>query len=104
MDWEQDFPYIVAPVNRVLGTEIRAVPYDFKENRGGFHWWSFLAAYREIGGDCTFAQVVSLRDKLARGKTLDKADREWLRRNRALVDFRRKYTKAEDALLKGWIG
>ena len=102
MDWEQDFNYIVAPINRVLGTEVRAVPYDFKANKGGFHWWSFLAAYMEIGGDCTFAQVVSIRDKLARGKSLDKTDREWMQRNRPLVEFKRKYTKAEDELVKRW--
>ena len=35
VDWEQDFPYIVAPVNRVCGQEIRAVPY--------MHWWTFGA-------------------------------------------------------------
>lgn len=57
VDWEQDFQLICAPVNRVLGKEVRALEY--------LHWWSFLSAYHEIGGDCTFAQVVSIRDKLA---------------------------------------
>ena len=27
MDWEQDFKYIVAPINRVTGTEIRSIEY-----------------------------------------------------------------------------
>lgn len=103
VDWKQDFKLIVSPVNRVLGREIRSVPYDYEENTGGFHWWSFIAAYYEIGGDCTFAQVVSIRDKLARKKTLDKSDREWYRKNKKLVDFKKKYTKADDDLLKRWI-
>lgn len=94
VDWEQDFALIAAPVNRVLGKEIRALEY--------LHWWSFLSAYQEIGGDCTFAQVVNIRDKLARNKKLDKADREWYRKNRKLVDFKRKYTQAEEDLLKMW--
>ena len=49
MDWQQDFPLIVAPVNRVLGQEVRSVEY--------LHWWTWVSAYQEIG-DCTFAQVV----------------------------------------------
>ena len=93
LDWEQDFQYIVAPINRVTGQEIRAVEY--------MHWWTFLAAYYEIG-ECTFAQIVHIRDKLARGQPLDKTDREWYRRNRELVDFKRKYTGAEDELAKSW--
>ena len=94
VSWEQDFPLIVAPINRVLGKEIRSMEY--------LHWWSWLSAYMEIGGDCTFAQVVSIRDKQARHKTLDKVEKEWLKRNRHLVDFKRKYTQAEDELLKQW--
>ena len=65
--------------------------------------WTFLAAYNEIG-DCTLAQVVRIRDHLARGKQLDKSDREWYRKNRHLVDFKRKYTSADDALMKEWGG
>lgn len=94
MDWEQDFQYIVSPVNRVIGQEIRSTEY--------LHWWSFLSAYMEIG-ECTFAQIVSIRDKQQRGKKLEKHEREWLQRNRHLVDFKRKYTEAEDDMLKGWI-
>jgi len=44
-DWEQDFPLIVNPVNRVLGYEVRDCEYC--------HWWTFLSAYYEIG-DCLF--------------------------------------------------
>lgn len=94
VDWEQDFPYIVAPINRVTGQEVRAVEY--------MHWWTFLAAYYEIG-DCTFAQIVRIRDQLARGRALDQADREWYRRNRHLVDFKRKYTEREEAVLDIWL-
>lgn len=95
VSWEQDFQYIVAPVNRVIGQEIRAMDY--------LHWWSFLSAYMEIGGDCTFAQIVSIRDKQARHKKLEKHEQEWLRRNRQLVEFKRKYTEADENLFKEWI-
>lgn len=94
VDWEQDFQYLCAPINRVCGKEIRAAEY--------MHWWTFISAYYEIGGDCTFAQIVRIRDKLARRKSLDKIEREFLRNNRKLVNFKQKYTAAEQEFLKEW--
>ena len=95
MDWKQDFQFIVAPINRVLGAEIRAVEY--------LHWWTFIGAYYEIG-DCTFAQIVRIRDLKAKGKLKDKADKEWYRDNRELVDLKTTYSQAENDLLKMWGG
>lgn len=93
MDWEQDFQYIVAPVNRVMGTEIRAMEY--------LHWWTFISAYYEIG-DCLFAQIVRIRERKAKGKALDKSDQEFYRRNREIIDLKTTYTEREDAILKQW--
>ena len=93
VDWEQDFRYIVAPINRVTGAEIRALKY--------MHWWTFIAAYYEIG-ECLFAQIVRIRDRLAKGKLLDKNDREWYRNNRELVDFKHKYSEADADVFKRW--
>lgn len=101
-DWKQDFEYIIAPVNRVLGYESRAVDYDIDSNTGGVHWWTFMAAYMEIGGDCLFSQIVSIRDKQARGKKLDKYERDWLRRNSDLVKIRTVYSSKENDLLDEW--
>jgi len=50
------------------------------------------------------ADVERVRDALARGKKLDKTDREWYRRNRELVDLRQRYTGEEEQLLKEWGG
>lgn len=102
IDWEQDFEYIVSPVNRVLGYEVRAVPYDAEKNTGGVHWWTFLSAYMEIGSECLFSQIVSMRDKLARHKKLEKYEREWLNHNRHLVDLPQKYTAEDEELIKQW--
>lgn len=103
MDWQQDFRYIIAPVNRVLGYECREINYDYDANTGGLHWWTFMAAYMEIGGDCMFSQIVSIRDKLARGKKLEKYEREWLSRNRRIVDFKQKFSQAESDLASSWM-
>lgn len=102
MDWEQDFTLIVAPVNRVLGYEVRDVPYDFEANEGGLHWWTFLSAYYEIG-DCTFAQVVGIRKKKQKGKKLDKADEAFYQENRDMIDMRKHATAAEEKELEQWI-
>lgn len=101
--WEQDFPYIVAPVNRVLGEEIRGVGYDIEANTGGLHWWTFLSAYYEIG-DCLFAQIVRIREKKAKGKKLDKSEQEFYKKNRDIIDIKRHYTEAEDDIIKAWTG
>lgn len=93
MDWKQDFSLIVAPINRVTGKEIRSLDY--------MHWWTFLAAYYEIG-DCLFAQVVRIRELKSRGKTLDKADREFYNKNRDIIDLRTTYTGAEKETLGAW--
>ena len=95
MDWEQDFQYIAAPINRVVGQEIRAMPY--------LHWWTFISAYYEIG-DCFFAQIVRIRSLRAKGKRLDKTDQEWYRDNRELVDLKTSFTEAEDAVVNAWLG
>ena len=93
MDWEQDFKYIVAPVNRVAGQDIRSVEY--------LHWWSFIAAYYEIG-ECLFAQIVSIRSKKAKGKQLDKSEQEWYRNNRHLVDMKQKLSESEKEIFNAW--
>ena len=95
VDWQQDFPYIVAPVNRILGEDVRGTER--------LHWWTFLSAFYEIG-DCTFAQIVRIRDMKARGKPLNKEDRQWSSRNRDIVDIRTTYTESENELIKLWGG
>lgn len=94
MDWEQDFQYIVAPINRVIGKEIRSLEY--------LHWWTFISAYYEIG-DCLFAQIVRVRSLKAKGKRLDKQDQEFYKENKRLVDIKSKYSETEEKLLQQWI-
>jgi hypothetical protein len=94
MDWEQDFFYIAGPVSRVVGQDVRGLDY--------LHWWSFMAAYQEIG-DCTFAQIVRVRNLKAKGKRLDKTDQEFYRENRNIINLKPKYTEADDDLISQWV-
>lgn len=94
VSWTQDFTMIASPVSKIIGQDIRGMTY--------LHWWSFLSAYMSIG-DCLFAQVVSIRDKKARGKTLDKTDKEFYRRNKEIIDIKKPLTDEEAELLKEWV-
>lgn len=92
--WSQDFNYIAAPISKIIGQDIRGMDY--------LHWWTFLSAYMGIG-DCLFAEIVRIRDKNARGKTLDKQDRDFYRRNREIVDIQKPLTGAEQEILNEWM-
>ena len=93
MDWSQDILYVIPPINRVLGKEIRSLEY--------LHWWTFLAAYYEIG-ECLFSQIVSIRSKKIKGMPLEKWEKQWYREHREMVDFKTKYSEAEKDLLAEW--
>ena len=102
VDWEHDLPLMIAPVNHILGTEIRALPFDPQSGAGGLHWHSFLSAYLEIGPDTLFARVLTLREKCRSGQKLTKEERAWLRRNRQLIDPPKKLSEAEQKVLEAW--
>lgn len=93
VDWEKDFPYIVSPVNHVLGCECRTEKY--------IHWWTFLSAYMEMK-ECVMTEIINIRSKILRGKKLEKHEREWLRQNRDLVTLPTKYTAEDEEMLKKW--
>lgn len=86
MDWEQDAPIIVPAINKVLNTEIRAQKY--------IHWWTFLGAYMEIR-ESLFSNVVSIRQKKAKGQPLEKWENEFYKENKTLIDLKEKYTEEE---------
>ena len=46
--------------------------------------------------------MVRIRDKKAHGKSLDKQDREFYRRNRDVIDLKTTYTEAEKDVLAAW--
>lgn len=86
ISWEQDAQDIVADVNKVAGQEIRALPY--------LHWWTFLGWFRGIG-EGNLSTLVSVRDKVRRGKKLEGWEQEYYRRNKNRVVLRKKYSAEE---------
>ena len=94
ISWSQDFDRLVAPINHMLNTECRSLPY--------LHWRTFLAAYLEIPPESVFARVLRIREKLRTGKKLEKYERSWYNRNRDLVHLKPKFSKKEEELIEAW--
>lgn len=94
-DWEQDEQIIFSAINKVANKEVREVEY--------MHFWTFIALFNEIG-EGSFSTIVSIRQKKSRGKKLEDWEREFYKKNKDLVDLKKKYTEEEqaeiDALLK----
>lgn len=86
LDWDQDAPLIIADVNRVAGQEIRQLPF--------VHWWTFLSWFHAIGQG-QLSTVVSIRDKLLRGKKLESWEQDFYRENRDRVDLKKRYSPQE---------
>lgn len=86
LDWQQDADLIVADINRVSGQEVRALPF--------VHWWTFMAWFHAIG-EGQLSTVVAIRDKLRRGKKLEKWEKDFYRENKSRVDLKKRYSKQE---------
>ena len=86
MDWEQDEQMIFSAVNKVANKELRAEEY--------VHWWTFLGYFREVG-EGLFSTVVNIRSKKARGKKLDKFEKEFAEKNSDIVKLKPKYNEKD---------
>ena len=86
IDWEQDKNIIVADINKVAGYEVRAVPY--------IHWWTFIGYFRGIG-EGQLSTIVGIRNKLKRGKKLEKWERDYYTEHKKVVELQPKYTADE---------
>ena len=72
VDWNQDAPLIASAINNVANMEVRALPY--------LHWWTFMGYYQAIG-DSAFTTIVSIRNKIKTGKSLEKYEKEFKKNN-----------------------
>lgn len=98
LDWEQDAQVIVADVNKVAGMEVRALPF--------LHWWTFLSWFNAIG-EGQLSTLISIREKLRKGKKLEKWEQEYYRKNKERVDMKKQYSAeelAEQERLKKLLG
>lgn len=72
INWNEDSQIICAAVNNVAKQEVRILDY--------LHWWTFLGYYMSVG-QSVLSTVVSIRDKVYRGKKLDKWEQDFKKEN-----------------------
>lgn len=94
LDWAKDYNYVVSAVNRRVKTveDVRELPY--------LHWWTFLGYFAERG-QCQISYIIEIRDKIARGKPLDAADREFYKANKTDIDLDNERDTELEAVLWG---
>lgn len=72
IDWERDSQLVSSAVNKVAGKEIRLENY--------VHWWTFMGYYLAVG-ESPLSMVVNIRNKIIKGKKLEKYETEFRRSN-----------------------
>lgn len=94
-DWDKDFNIIIAPINKILGFDVRGVEY--------LHWWTFMSAFMEIG-ECTFSTYVTIRKKLSRGTKLEKYEDKIYKEHFSEINLPKKYDRTTQALIDEILG
>lgn len=94
VSWEKDEQLIFPAINKVAGMEVRAVPY--------MHWWTFLGYFQSIDREDIWGFILTIRQKRAKGKKLEKYEKDFLNANRDIceVEFREEKATTEDSLAK----
>ena len=83
-NWKTDAQLISGSVNAVAGKELRAEPY--------VHWWTFMGYYSAIG-ESPLATILGIREKIVKGKPLEKYEKEYRMNNPGY--FNRDYRSTE---------
>ncbi len=86
IDWAHDESFIFPAINKVAGTEVRALPY--------LHWWTFLGFFGEIK-EGLFALVMHIRTKKAKRKPLEKWEKEFYAEYKELIEIPIKLSNEE---------
>lgn len=81
VDWEKDEQLIFPAINRVAGQEVRALPF--------VHWWTFLGWFQSIDHDNVWTMVLTIRQKKATGKKLEKYEKEFYNANKDMCVIER---------------
>lgn len=88
IDWEQDEQLISSAVNSVAHTEVRSEPY--------IHWWTFMGYYISVG-ESVLSSVVSIRNKIMRGKKLEDYEKEFKHDNPHYFKWNHKTLEEQEA-------
>ena len=81
IDWDKDEQLMFAAVNKVAGREIRAESH--------MHWWTFIGYFQNIDRESLWGYILTIRQKKAKGKKLDKTENEFYLANKSMIDVGR---------------
>lgn len=91
VNWTHDEQMIFPAINKVAGTEVRAMNF--------LHWWTFMGWFQCIDREDLWGSVLSIRQKRSKGKKLEKWEQEFYNANTELCRVDGKPPKtAEESL------
>lgn len=93
VDWKTDESLIASGINNVIKQEVRTIPY--------LHWWTFIGYYMAVG-ESALSYVVGIREKIATGKKLEKAEREFVNKNPNYFAFVNSREQQEQLIKEVW--
>ena len=88
IDWERDSQLVCSAINKVANKEIRAEPY--------MHWWTFMGYYLSIG-ESSLSTVLGIRNKIKKGKKLEKYEQEFRVNNPQYFNWDSRTVKEKEA-------
>ena len=74
VNWTKDEQIIFPAINKVAGIEVRSVPF--------MHWWTFMGYFQSVDRDDLWGFILTIRQKRAKGKKLEKHEREFFTSNK----------------------
>ncbi len=92
IDWQGDEAMIISAINNVAGKEVRAEKY--------LHWYTFMSYYMSVG-ESILSTVVSIREKVSKGKHLEKWERQFRTENPQYFKWNSKTADEMDA--ENWV-
>lgn len=91
----KDAKYIYPAVSQASEVDLETI--DF------FHWWKFFYYFLDISNDCTFSNIVSLRQKKNKRKLTDE-ERKIYMESIEILDLNFEKPKEESAFMKAFNG
>jgi Bacteriophage Gp15 protein. len=79
MSWAKDEQLIFSSINKKAGYSVRQCEY--------LHWWDFVGLFLEPC-ESFFSQVLAIRAKRAKGKKLEKYEKDFYEQNKDIVDLK----------------
>lgn len=79
IDWKQDESLIMSAIISAIGHDIRNDP--------DMHWWTFLSFFTEIPATSTLSFIISIREKVFKGKKPEAYEKDFIKKNKHLIYF-----------------